>query len=367
MTSPLARACGQLLVGGFDGTDLPTSFASALHRGTACGAILFRRNVGLDAGERDDVLGVARLTAAIAAAAPEDLPPLVAVDQEGGRVARLRAPALAVPPMRTLAAKGDAALVERVARTQARELVALGFTMSFAPVLDVDTNPDNPVIGDRAFSDDPREVARLGLAYARGLHAEGLLACGKHFPGHGDTSVDSHLALPRIDHSRARLDEVELVPFRAAAEAGIDALMTAHVVCTALDRGRPATLSRAVCTDLLRGEIGFRGVTISDDLEMKAVSARASIEESAVQAVAAGCDLLLVCSDEVLLARAHAALAKEAEKSGAFRRRVQESAERVIAMRRRCPPRPASPLEITLAVGGESSRRTGDAIAEALR
>jgi beta-N-acetylhexosaminidase len=362
---PVAHACGQLLVGGFDGAELPASFARALRDGSVGGATLFRRNVESD-DDGDDVAKVGRLCAQIARAAPDELPPLVAVDQEGGRVARLRAPALSVPPMRVLGARGDAALVERVARAQARELLTLGFTMSFAPVLDVDTNPQNPVIGDRAFSSDAHEVARLGLAYARGLAAGGLLACGKHFPGHGDTSVDSHLALPAIPHGRARLDEIELLPFRAAAEANVDALMTAHVVCTALDRERPATLSRRVCHDLLRGEIGFRGVVVSDDLEMKAISARYPIEEAAVLAVTAGCDVLLVCSDQVLLARAHAALVSEAEKSRAFRKRCLESAERVVAMRRRVPPRPADEAEIALSVGGESSRRVERAIAEAL-
>lgn len=361
----LPRVCGQLIVGGFDGTELPAAFARSLRDEKLGGAILFRRNVGAE-GDADDTLGVAHLCAAIAGAAPPDLPPLVAVDQEGGRVARLRAPALAVPPMRALGMHGDASLIERVARAQARELLALGFTMSFAPVLDVDTNPDNPVIGDRAFSSDAAEVARLGMAYARGLAAEGLLACGKHFPGHGDTLVDSHLALPTVTHARARLDQVELVPFRAAADAGIDALMTAHVVCAAIDRDRPATLSRAICTELLRGQIGFRGVTISDDLEMKAISARHSIEESSVMAVAAGCDMLLVCADAVLAARAHDALVREAERSKTFRARCHESSERVLAMRRRAPPRPAGDGEIARIVGGESSRRAAAAIAEAL-
>jgi len=146
--------------------------------------------------------------------------------------------------------------------------------MDFAPVLDVDTNPDNPVIGDRSFSRDQSQVALHGMAFAEGLRKGGCLACGKHFPGHGDTDQDSHLALPSLPHDLARLHEVELLPFRAAAKS-FPAFMTAHVVFSALDQDVPATLSRRVLTDLLRHELGFTGVIISDDLEMKAVSRRA--------------------------------------------------------------------------------------------
>jgi beta-N-acetylhexosaminidase len=211
--------------------------------------------------------------------------------------------------------------------------------MDFAPVLDVDTCATNPIIGDRAFSSDPARVAELGVAWADGLLAGGVLACGKHFPGHGDTTTDSHLELPVVDQPRSRLEAVEIPPFAAAARAKVAALMTAHVVFPALDPEGPATLSRAVCTDLRR-RIGFEGVLVSDDLEMKAIAGRMTIEDAAVRAIAAGCDALLVCSDESLQDRAHAALVRRAEADEAFRARCEEAAARCLAARRRVPPRP---------------------------
>jgi beta-N-acetylhexosaminidase len=334
---PLAKVCGQILIGGFYGTVLPASYANALRAGERGGAVLFKRNV------TNDLRDVARLNAAIVEAAGPDLPPLIGVDQEGGRVARLGPPVLSLPPMRALGRAGDLDLVRRAARTLGNQLAALGFTMNFAPVLDVNTRADNPVIGDRAFGSDPRVVMRSGVAFIRGLQGGGLLACGKHFPGHGDTSLDSHVDLPVVTHDRTRLEQVELLPFRAAAGAGVAALMTAHVVYESLEKGVPATMSRAVCASLLRAEIGFEGMLISDDLEMKAVSARYAIEEAAVEAVWAGCDALLVCSDEALQARAHEALVKQAEKEPRFRARCVEAAERGLRVRRLVRPLPLPP------------------------
>jgi beta-N-acetylhexosaminidase len=341
---PLAKVCGQLLLGGFHGTELPPSYANALRAGERGGAVLFKRNI------TDDVRDVARLNAEIANAAGQELPPLIGVDQEGGRVARLGEPVLALPPMRALGRAGDMDLVRRAARTLGNQLAALGFTMDFAPVLDVNTRADNPVIGDRAFGSDARVVMRAGVAFIRGLQGGGLLACGKHFPGHGDTSLDSHLELPVVTHDRTRLEQVEFLPFRAASGAGVAALMTAHVVYESLEKGVPATMSRAVCASLLRAEIGFEGVLVSDDLEMKAVSARYSIEEAAVDAVWAGCDALLICSDEALQSRAHEALVKQAEKEPRFRTRCVEAAERGLRVRRLVRPLPLPPDSALAAV-----------------
>ena len=171
-----------------------------------------------------------------------------------------------------------------------------------------------------------------------------MLSCGKHFPGHGDTSVDSHVGLPVVEHDRSRLDAVELAPFRAASGAGIASMMTAHVVFTSIDGQYRRRCRARSATDLLRAEIGFRGVLFSDDLEMGAVAARYPVEESAVAAVRAGCDVLLVCSDEDWQDRAHDALVREAERDGVFRARCVEAAERALEARRRLPPRPAASL-----------------------
>src|SRR5579859_5561113 len=200
-----SELAGQLVMGGFPGTLLPARFERALREGRRGGAVLFRHN--LDEG----LAQVAALTSALRGAAPA--PPLIGVDQEGGRVARLGDPLLRVPAMRTVASWGDALLAERIARVLGDQLAALGFTIDFAPVLDVNTCEKNPVIGDRSFGDDPALCARFGIARTRGLQASGLLACGKHFPGHGDTSTDSHVDLPIVEASRARLEAIELPPF----------------------------------------------------------------------------------------------------------------------------------------------------------
>jgi beta-N-acetylhexosaminidase len=354
-TLPLPVVCGQLLVVGFDGAELPAELAEGLAAGTRAGVILFKRNLpSLEESHE--------LCRAIARAAPRELPPFVSVDQEGGRVVRLPEPVLALPPMRTLGAGGDVELVRRAAALVGRQLAALGFNLDFAPVLDVDSNPKNPIIGDRSFGSEPDVVARLGRAFVEGLGEGGVLACGKHFPGHGDTSKDSHVDLPHIAHDKKRLDAVELPPFRTACLRGVPALMTAHVVYDKLDPGVPATLSRKIMTTLLRAEIGFRGVLFSDDLEMRALSDHYAIEESAVAAVNAGCDALLVCKDVELQEKAHAALLERAEADEAFAKRCIEAVERSLAARRGRPPRPVDASELETVLGVDEASALLDAI-----
>ncbi len=333
MKDTTAALCGRLVVVGLRGAELAPEERSALAHGERGGVVLFKRNVTAGFG------AVAKLAADVASAAGDGHVPLVAIDQEGGRVVRLGPPALPLPPMRRLGDLGDASLVRRVAEAQAKELRALGITMSFAPVVDVHTREDNPIIGDRAFATTPEGVARFAGAFADGLAAGGVLTCAKHFPGHGDTTVDSHLALPRVSRDRAGLEATEIAAFRAiATRPSIDAMMTAHVVYDALDAARPATLSRAIATELLRDSLGFRGVLFSDDLEMKAITSGAG--EAAVLAVLAGCDALLVCSRADMADEVHAALVREAEGSAAFRARCEEARGRMDAMCRRAPPQP---------------------------
>ena len=339
MAGSLSVLCGQMLVVGLAGLELNVLERRALAAGERGGVVLFRRNVGPGAAG----LGVVcALTAAVRDACPADVPPLIAVDQEGGRVMRLGPPAMQLPPMRRIGdvdRSPNADLVRRVAEAQARELAALGFTMSFAPVADIHTRDENPIIGDRAFATTPERVARLGGAWAEGLARGGVLSCAKHFPGHGDTTVDSHLALPHVDRPKVDLERLEIASFRALAKnPAVDSMMTAHVVYPALDPEQPATLSHAICTDLLRRRLGFLGVLFSDDLEMKALTMPTG--EAAVRAVNAGCDVLLVCSRADLAQAAHEALVHEAEKSATFRARCEEAFARGIAMRRRVPPAP---------------------------
>jgi len=335
----LRQLVGQLMVVGFAGARPPAELGAAFAAGERAGVVIFRRNVepGLSG-----LGGLQRACASFASSSPVGLPPLVAIDEEGGRVARLGPPALRLPPMRRLGELGDVGLIERVAAAVARELACLGVTTNFGPVVDVDTNPDNPIIGDRSFGREPDAVVERAAAYLRGLRAGGVAGCLKHYPGHGDTLLDSHLALPTVSHPRARLDAVELVPFqRLAAQA--DSMMTAHVVYPALDADRPATLSRAIASDLLRRELGFRGVLFSDDLEMQAIAGHGSVGASAVAAVRAGCDLLLVCSRPEMQAEVAGALLDAAEADDAFASRCREAARRGLALRLAYPPRPGTP------------------------
>jgi beta-N-acetylhexosaminidase len=279
----LRQACARLLVVGFPGHEVDRDLAGLVDAGVL-GAILFGRNVGTAAE-------TARLVRDLKSRAGRPFP--VSVDQEGGRVARLRgAPYTALPPMRAIGHRGDAETARRVGKLLAFELRATGFDWDFAPVLDVDSNPANPVIGDRSFGSDPADVARLGVALAEGMERSGVASCGKHFPGHGDTLQDSHLTLPVLEHGLERLEAVELVPFRDYSRAGLASVMTAHVRFPALGEDVAATMSRASITGLLRQRIGFQGVVVSDDLEMKAI---ADPEAAAVEAVSAGVDVLLVC------------------------------------------------------------------------
>ena len=291
----LDRDVAGLFCVGFEGKSPSREVLELVRRGVH-GVILFARNV-------EDAEQVAGLVAELKRAAGRPL--LVSVDQEGGRVARLRAPQgfTELPPMRALGETGDEGLARAVGVLLGEELRAVGIDQDYAPVVDVDSNPANPVIGDRAFSRDPETVGRLGAALAQGLQSAGVAACAKHFPGHGDTSQDSHLELPCLPHAMERLDRVELAPFRALARAGVAAVMTAHVVFEALDPVRPATLSAKVMR-LLRERVGFDGCAISDALEMKAVADHFPLEEAAPGAVAAGVDALLVCQSAEVQHRA---------------------------------------------------------------
>ncbi len=307
--------------------EIPEETARLVASGAA-GAILFKRNIR-------SPFQTAQLNRKLKDLAGER-PFLLAVDQEGGRVARLRgAPYAEVPSMRRLGETGGEALAFQAGQALAASVRRVGFDVDFAPVMDVDTNPLNPVIGDRSFGRDPELVGRMGVALARGLEAGGVASCAKHFPGHGDTSQDSHLTLPRLPHSMERLRQMELLPFARYAGAGLASVMSAHVVFEALDPGIPATFSRRIQTDLLRGEVGFRGLLICDDLEMNAVAEHWGIGEAAVLSVKAGVDLLLICHSAERQNEAVEALAAAASSDSAFRDRLLDAAARVGAFARK--------------------------------
>jgi beta-N-acetylhexosaminidase len=281
------RHVGRLAIVGLHGHSAPHDLRRLVAAFDLGGVIYFPRNLL----EPAQVADLSREVAALARAWPI----WISVDQEGGRVARLRAPFTEWPPAIALGRSGDDALAARFAAALAAELRAVGITLDYAPVLDVHTNPANPVIGDRALAEQADLAARLGAVIVRTMQQAGLAACGKHFPGHGDTSADSHHELPLVEHDRRRLDAVEFIPFRRAMEAGVASIMTAHVLVPAIDRDRAASFSPAIVDGILKRELGYDGVVISDDLGMKAVSEHAGFAEAAVSAVAAGCDAVLLC------------------------------------------------------------------------
>ncbi len=342
---------GRVLAVGYLSPEPPPRVRAALREGALAGLILFKRNL-VDGPE-----AVAETLASLETREPA----LIAIDQEGGRVARFGPPVLKLPPMRALGERGDPSLTRRCGRVLGRQLRALGITMDFAPVLDIDTNPENPVIGDRSFGRDVATVVTHGLAFADGLADAGLLACGKHFPGHGDTDTDSHLALPVLRHDLARLEAVELAPFAAASR--VPALMTAHVLFEALDPEVPATLSRRVVTELLRRHLGYPGVVISDDLEMKAVAEGYGVSESAVRAIEAGCDLLLVCSDVDAAFAAREALARRAASDSRFAARLREAGDRALAMRAKVPSTPLRGAALSAALNDPEVAALEEALA----
>ena len=335
----LRRLAGQLFSVGFDGTDAPDALLARITDSDVGGVTLFRPNIANPAQ-------VAALVTSLRRAAPPDAPLLVSVDQEGGAVQRLRAPLTEWPDMLSVGAGGDPARTEAVGRALGDELAALGIGWNLAPVLDVHTNPKNPVIGNRAFGRTPQAVATHALAFWSGLRAAGVVGCGKHFPGHGDTRTDSHHELPVVPHDLARLRAIELHPFAAAVRAGMPAIMTAHVLFPAVDPERPATMSPPIIQGLLRGELGFAGVVVSDDLGMKAVAARYSVDEIVVGALLAGVDHFLIRHDARRQAAALDALVTAARKNAVVHARIVESAARVAALK--CDARVGLPAPAAL-------------------
>lgn len=285
----LREQVGQLFMLGFAGTDATPELTSLIKEYHPGGLILFGRN--LKSAEQ-----IAELTNTVQRIAGP-IPLFISIDQEGGRVSRLPADFTIFPPCAVLGRCGTAELAHTAASVTASELRAVGINMNLAPVLDVDSNPKNPIIGDRALGRSANQVCELGQAVISGLQDNRVIACGKHFPGHGDTVADSHLELPVVTASRDRLQQVELPPFEHAIRQGLSTIMTAHVLYPSLDPELPATLSSPILTGLLREQLRFNGLIVTDDLEMRAILDHYGIEDAAVRSFQAGADILLICKD----------------------------------------------------------------------
>ncbi|GKU80135.1 glycoside hydrolase family 3 protein [Paenibacillus sp. L3-i20] len=325
----LKEKIGQLFVFGFHGYEPTEQIKELIDSYGIGGTIYFTRNVK-DA-EQVHSLSVELQQLTKKAGRP---PMFIAIDQEGGMVARLVDGVTLMPGNMALGATAQAESAQETARICGEELRLLGITMNYAPCIDVNNNPDNPVINVRSYSDRSEVVSELGAAAVVGYQSARVAATIKHFPGHGDTSVDSHHALPVLQHSRERLDAIELLPFRAAIEVGTDCIMTAHVCLPALDAtGVPSTLSEPVLTGLLRQELGYDGVVVTDCLEMSAIDEFYGPEQGSIKAIKAGADMVLVShtfSKQLAALEAVTAAVESGELSEA---RIDEAVERVMRLK----------------------------------
>lgn len=317
---------GQMLLCGFHGTEPEGEVQTLLRDYPVGGVIYFTRNVvSPEQVERlsDGLQHTAR--------AGGNVPLWIAIDQEGGMVARITQGITLMPGQMATAAAGSVQDAYDAAHISGMELKSMGINMNFAPVLDVNNNANNPVIGVRSFGESPEAAAEFGTAAITGFQNAGIAATAKHFPGHGDTDTDSHLDLPVIPHDRARVNQIELVPFRAAIAAGVDAVMSAHIYFPALETERlPVTLSHSVLTGLLRKELGYEGMIVTDCMEMKAIANHYGTVQAAVMAVEAGADLVLISHTAQLQKEAFEALMNAVSSGRISERRIDESVKRLL-------------------------------------
>ena len=326
------QLAGQRLMVGFHGKVLEDDLRFMISNMCIGGIILFKRNVS-------DPSQVAELCeAAQAHAVDSGNPPLIiAIDQEGGPVARLGPPFTVFPGNRSIGAARSEDAAREFATVTARELKGVGITMNLAPVLDVAPHGFDSVMADRVFGEDPELVADLGRLVIETLQNNGVPATAKHFPGIGRTTLDSHADLPYVDVKRQVLDETDLIPFRAAIGSGVEAVMLSHVVYQDLDAQWPASLSSIIAKDLLRDTMGFKGITMTDDLDMGAVDKHFDIETMVKRVSDAEIDIALICHDRLKIGKAYRALIEAVRESGDSRKRASESVERVLNLKRKYP------------------------------
>jgi len=331
MEMTVKQMLGQKLFFGFHGTELSEEFKALIREYQIGNVILFLRNV-----ESADQLR--RLCVQIQEFIREvtGYPAFIVIDQEGGVVTRLPAAAVTVPGAMAVAATGDPDNARIGAEITVRQLRGLGANFNMAPVLDVNTNPANPVIGVRSFGDDPMNVARYGEAAVRAYQDTGIFCCGKHFPGHGDTSVDSHLGLPVIDKTVEELEQAELIPFRRCIEAGIPAIMSSHILFPKIEKENiPGTMSRTIITDLLKKRLGFRGLVFSDCMEMAAIQKYYGTAQGTVAAFKAGVDLAGLSSTIGLMRDTAKAVNEAADRGELDMEEIRESVEKILAFKKK--------------------------------
>ncbi|WP_026908685.1 beta-N-acetylhexosaminidase [Paucisalibacillus globulus] len=322
----LDEKIGQMIIAGIEGTTPTPETTNLIEDYKVGGIIFFSDNLTSYSQSRNFVNGIKQINAA------NKIPLFLSVDQEGGRVRRL--PGLEeLPTNRDIGLKNDPQLSYRIGKILAKELQAFGMNMNYSPVLDVNSNPKNPVIGDRAFGDEAELVSKLGIQTMKGMEDENIIPVIKHFPGHGDTAVDSHLELPRIDKSLAELYDLELIPFINAINDGADVVMVAHILFEQLDTEYPSSMSRPIITGLLRDELGYDGVIVTDDMMMDAIKNHYEAGEAAVQSVKAGNDIILISKHYEDIVQSIEAIKAAVQAGEISEERINESVERIIALK----------------------------------
>lgn len=325
----LDEKVGQMVIFGLDGTTMGAETQKLIQQDKIGGLILYKNNI-TSAGQALELLN------ALKKANRNNPAPLwLSVDQEGGKVSRMPDSYVKIPKAQDIGKTGDAKYAERTGEAIAAEIKSLGFNLDFAPVMDINSNPDNPVIGDRSFGPDAETVIKQGTAVMQGLHAGKVAEVIKHFPGHGDTSVDSHLELPVVNKSLKQLQSFELLPFEAAVKKGTDMVMVAHLLIPKIDSKYPASMSPAIITDLLRGTLQFKGVVITDDMTMGGIVKHFGIAEAAVQSVKAGTDIVLVGHDPVSEAKVLDALKSAVQSGKLSEQAIDEHVYRILQLKQK--------------------------------
>ncbi|SDK94656.1 beta-N-acetylhexosaminidase [Clostridium cochlearium] len=323
----LDEKIGQLLVVGFDGYDINENIEKLIKENHVGGVILFSHNI-------ENAHQLINLTNALKTLNSHNKIPLfISVDEEGGRVSRMPREFKKLPSNKIIGKINNSNLSYNIGRIIAKELTFLGFNMNFAPILDINSNPQNPVIGDRSFGNNVDIVSKLGIKTMEGLRDGNIISVVKHFPGHGDTSVDSHVGLPLINHDMKRLKEFELMPFKKAINNNVDVVMISHILLPKIDPAYPATMSKTIITDVLRRYLNFNKVVITDDMTMGAITNNYTISDAAIKSINAGTDIILVCHGYNNQTAIITSL-KEAVKNGTITEdRINESVYRILKLK----------------------------------
>ncbi|MEC1773702.1 beta-N-acetylhexosaminidase [Schinkia azotoformans] len=324
----LNEKIGQMILAGITGTTMDTNTRNLITQYNVGGIIFYKNNLV-------NPWQAVQLVNQIKAVNATNLPLLLSVDEEGGRITRLPGGLVNLPSNQQIGVVNNQKFSYKVGAILGEELKSFGLNMDFAPVLDINSNPNNPVIGDRSFGDNAKLVSRLGIQTMKGIQSQNIIATIKHFPGHGDTSVDSHLELPIVNKSLKELKELELIPFERTIKKGADVVMVAHILLPQLDPQNPASMSKTVMSDILRNQLDFEGVIITDDMTMRAITDHFDIGRAAMESVKSGSDIILVGHHYKNVVETISSLKSAVQKGEISEQRINESVARIIALKRK--------------------------------